>query len=212
MSPHFWWYLSRAAGLTSLGLALLSVTTGLAISGRVSTKRLRLPWSNDLHRYLSVLTLSFLALHVGALAFDTYAPFSLQAMLLPGAAPWRPLAVTFGLIGFYALVVIDLTSRFRSKLKARVWRAFHLLAVVVYVTALLHAFQSGPDTALPVLRYGLIAVVLVDVTLLLRRLTRLVRRNRTPTRSSSQHSSRHSSPHQPTDRSPAPSTPPRSQG
>ena len=169
MSTHFFWFLSRAAGLTAFALALLSVTTGLAISGRVSSKRLRLPWSNDLHRYLSGLTLAFVVLHVGSLAFDTYAPFSLAAMLLPGAAPWRPSAVALGVIALYGLAVIDLTSRFRAKLGARTWRAFHYCSIIVYFGAIAHALTAGPDTSLAWIRYAVIATVVVDLELVIRR-------------------------------------------
>ena len=179
MSTHFWWYLSRAAGLTSLALAMVSVTTGLAISGRLSTKRLRLPWSNDLHRYLSVLTVAFLMLHLGALAFDSYAPFSIAAMAIPGASAWRTGAIAWGVIALWTLVMIDLSSRFRSRLKARTWRMLHLGSALVYVTALLHAFQAGPDMTLSALQVCVAAVVVLDLGLLGRRLWRLVRRGST---------------------------------
>jgi methionine sulfoxide reductase heme-binding subunit len=170
MSPHVWWYLSRASGLVAMALALASVTTGLTISGRLSTSKLRLPWSNDLHRYLSGLTLAFLTLHISTLALDTYAPFSISAMLVPLAAPWRPVAVAFGIIALYTLVVIDLTSRFRAKISKRVWRAFHSLSLLVYITALTHAFMAGPDMAIPALRYAIVAIVTLDVILLVRRI------------------------------------------
>ena len=180
MSPHFWWFLSRAAGMTALALSLLSVTTGLAISGRLSTKRLRLPWSNDLHRYLSSLTLGFLVLHVVSLAFDSYAPFGVAAMLVPGSAPFRPWAVTFGILALYSLLIIDITSRFRSKLKQRTWRMFHMFSAVVYVCSLIHALTAGPDTGLPWVRYAIVAVVVLDIDLLVRRIGRLQEAKKAP--------------------------------
>ena len=178
MSPHLWWYLSRAAGLTSMALAMASVTTGLIVTGRLSTTRIRLPWSNDLHRFLSGLTLAFLALHISTLALDSYAPFSIQAMLLPGAAPWRPGAMAIGICGLYTLVVIDVSSRFRAKLSKRVWRSLHALSILVYITALTHAFMAGPDTSLPGVQVIVGAVVALDIGLLVRRIHRSVVTNK----------------------------------
>ncbi len=47
----------------------------------------------DVHRFVGLLAGSFIAIHVVALLFDSYLPFSLRSILVPGAAPYRPLAV-----------------------------------------------------------------------------------------------------------------------
>ena len=124
-------------------------------------------------------------LHIATLALDSYAPFSLQAMLVPGAAAWRPGAMALGICALYALVIVDVSSRFRSQLPKRVWRGLHALSVLVYAAALGHAFLAGPDTVLVWVRLVVVAVVVVDLGLLARRVQRsLAKRNgRAPARS-----------------------------
>ena len=149
MNAHFWWFLSRAAGMTSFALAALSIFTGLFVTTRLVSPRFKLPWLNDLHRYLSGLTLAFLALHIVSLAFDGYAPFSIKAMLLPFASSWRPGAVALGILALYCLIAIQITSIYRSKISKRLWRIVHASAIVVYIAALIHAIQAGPDVSYP---------------------------------------------------------------
>ena len=51
-----------------------------------------------LHRTLAWTGLSMVGLHVGALLLDPVLHFGALAVLVPGAAPWRPGAVALGVV------------------------------------------------------------------------------------------------------------------
>ena len=70
-------------------------------------------------------------------------------MLIPLHATFRPYAIAAGVLAMYGMVLLLVTSWSRSKLGTRLWRAIHLLAVPVFVLALLHGVFAGTDTERP---------------------------------------------------------------
>jgi sulfoxide reductase heme-binding subunit YedZ len=142
----FTWYLARAGGLVGFGLLTLAVLAGLTLSGRA-----RLPgWPRfaveDVHRFLGLLTGVFISLHVLALLLDSFLPFSVTSVLIPGTAPYRPLATAVGVIAAELLVALAITNRLRNHLSYRAWRRIHYLNFVVWALALVHGIAAGTDT------------------------------------------------------------------
>lgn len=149
LNEHVWWYLSRSTGVVAWGLALASVIWGLLLSTRALGSRPTGPWLLDLHRHLSSLTLAFLAVHVVALRFDSYAPFAVDEMLVPTASDWKPGAVTIGIVAMYLMIVVQLSSLAKHRLPQRLWHGVHLLSFAVYALATIHMFQAGTDMTNP---------------------------------------------------------------
>ena len=54
----------------------------------------------DVHRFVGLLAGGFVGVHVLALLVDTYVPFSLAQVLVPGASSYRPLATGLGVVGW----------------------------------------------------------------------------------------------------------------
>jgi predicted ferric reductase len=143
------WYVARAGGLLAYLLLTVSVVLGLTLSGRA-----RLPhWPRfaveDVHRFAGLLTGWFLAIHVLALVADSYLPFSLTAVLVPGAAPYRPVSVALGVVAAELLVALALTNHFRDRLSYRFWRRAHYANFAVWLLALIHGIASGTDRSAP---------------------------------------------------------------
>ena len=92
-SVQAWWYVTRAAGLTSYILLWLSMVWGMAISTRIFSPAVEGTYSYDFHEFLSLLGLGFVLLHVIVLAVDKFLPFSLWQMLMPFVDSYRPLWV-----------------------------------------------------------------------------------------------------------------------
>jgi methionine sulfoxide reductase heme-binding subunit len=139
------WYTARASGIVSFGLLTLAVLVGLTLSGRA-----KLPYwprfaVEDVHRFLGLLTGTFVALHVGTLLIDAYMPFSLRQVLVPGASSYRPLATALGIVATELLVALAVTNHFRSRLSYRFWRRTHYLNFAVWGLALIHGIAAGSD-------------------------------------------------------------------
>jgi len=68
-----------------------SVCAGMVMSGTSHGKRWPRFAVEDVHRFLGTLAGAFIVIHGGALLLDGFLPFSLAQLLVPGAAPYRPL-------------------------------------------------------------------------------------------------------------------------
>jgi sulfoxide reductase heme-binding subunit YedZ len=103
------WIVARAAGFTAYGLLTGSVVLGLALGLRWRSPRWPRWATTELHRFVTLLTLVFLGLHVLLLALDGYMRFrpvvhGLQA----GSDGHRPWALT--VYAASALMVAGLTA------------------------------------------------------------------------------------------------------
>ena len=138
------WLIARAAGLIAFGLLTLSVWLGLAMSGRLlSPRRQRalLGW----HQTLIWTGLGMLVLHGGALLVDPTLHFGFLAVLVPGAAPWRPLAVGAGVLTAWLMLTLAISFRFRRRIGQRAWRLLHYASFAGFALGLGHALTVGTD-------------------------------------------------------------------
>jgi predicted ferric reductase len=141
------WYIERAGGILAYALLSGSVILGLTLSGRS-----KLPgWPRfaleDVHRFVGLLAGTFIVIHVSMLLVDSYLPFSLSQILIPGASPYRPVWVAFGVVAAELLVALAVTNRYRRSLSHRFWRRAHYLNFAVWLLALVHGIAAGTDRA-----------------------------------------------------------------
>jgi DMSO/TMAO reductase YedYZ heme-binding membrane subunit len=155
VNPQFWWYLARAAGLTAWVAGLASVVWGVALATRVLGGRPRPAWLLDLHRHLGAVTVSAVGVHLGALVADSYLHFGLADLLVPYASSWRSGAVAWGIVAFWLLVAIEVTSLLGRRIPKRWWRRVHLTSYVVAVATTVHLFTAGSDAHSPLVRFVL---------------------------------------------------------
>jgi len=139
------WYIARAGGTLAYLLLTCSVVMGLMLSSKARGKRWPRFALEDVHRFLGLLTGIFIVIHGGALLVDGYLPFSLGQLLVPGTAPYRPLAVSFGVVAAELLAALALANRYRASLSYRLWRRAHYLNFAVWVLALVHGLTVGTD-------------------------------------------------------------------
>ncbi len=158
MDKELWWYLARAGGLTAWWLLCIAVLWGLLLSTRVLGQRPRPSWLLDLHRMLGGLALVFTGLHLVGLYFDQWASFGLVELLVPGQSGYRPAAVAWGLVAFYLLLAIELTSLVKPRIPEAVWRWVHRSAFVLFMVATVHTFMAGSDGANKWIRGGAVLV------------------------------------------------------
>ena len=157
MDPKMWWYLSRATGLVTWGLAVAAVLLGLALATRALGPRPKAPWLLALHRWVGGLTVLFTGAHIGAIVADSYVHFGVADVLVPFASHWKPTAVAWGIVAAWLLFAIELTSLQMRRLPKRVWRGIHLTSYAVAVLATVHGFTAGSDTSSPVFAWAVVA-------------------------------------------------------
>jgi len=158
VSASLLWYVARAGGLVAWGLAAAAVLWGLTLSTRVLGRRPRPAWLFDLHRFLGGLALVFTGVHVAAVLADSYVRFSLVNVLVPFTGTWHPLAVAWGIVGFYLLLAVELTSLARRHVPLRLWRRVHYGSFVLFASTTVHALTAGTDRHNPAFLLTVIAV------------------------------------------------------
>ena len=138
------WLIARAAGLVALGLLTTSVTLGLAMSTKLlSSKRQKALF--ELHQALIWAALSMLVLHAGALVLDPVMHFGILNVLVPGTAPWRPVAVAAGIVAGWLMLALALSFRVRRRIGQRRWRLFHYASFGAFAIALWHGLTAGTE-------------------------------------------------------------------
>jgi DMSO/TMAO reductase YedYZ heme-binding membrane subunit len=109
----------------------------------------RAAWFLDLHRWLGGLTVVFLGVHLVSLLADSYVQFGLLDILVPFASQWRPVAVALGIIAFWLVVAVAVTSVAVRRLPRRWWRGVHLASYATFWLTTIHGALAGTDASRP---------------------------------------------------------------
>ena len=143
------WYVARAGGVIAFGLLTLAVVLGLMLSGRASLRSWPRFAIEELHRFVGLLTVAFVFVHLLALLVDTYLPFSLTQLIVPGASSYRPLATALGVVAAELLLALAIANRFRKRLSYRFWRRANYLNFAVWLLSIVHGLTAGTDAGSP---------------------------------------------------------------
>lgn len=141
------WIIGRATGVCAYLLLVALVVLGITLShprraarGRSATLRMRA------HVTLALLALGMMVLHVVVLATDRYAGVGWPGALLPMHAQYRPVSVTFGVLGAWVGLLAGLSAGAAGYLPLRLWFPLHRVAAISFVLLLLHGVYAGSDT------------------------------------------------------------------
>ena len=146
--PTFW-ILARASGLLAYALLTSSVMAGIVLKARPFGAALKAAVVTDLHRFLAVLGLGFIALHASALVLDSTVHISFAALFVPGLVPYRPLWSAFGVLAAELMLLVYASSALRRRIGARAWRRLHWLTYAVFALATVHGIAAGTDAGRP---------------------------------------------------------------
>jgi methionine sulfoxide reductase heme-binding subunit len=113
-----------------------------------------------------VLAVVFVGVHVGSILFDSYVHFGLISVLVPFTGSWHPAAVAAGIVAFYLLLAVELTSLLRARLPLKLWRSSHYLSLPLFAFAILHGLTAGTDRHSQLLLGLYIAIVVCFLPLL----------------------------------------------
>lgn len=147
-NTHVFWFITRSAGIMAYLLLWLSTLWGLAVAAKPLDKVLPRLFTFDAHEYLSLLALAFTGIHVIALLFDSYAPFSVIQLFIPFAATYRPLWTAFGIVGLDLAALATITFYLRQRIGGKTFRVLHYSSFIAYFGATVHGIFSGTDSGL----------------------------------------------------------------
>ncbi len=159
------WYIIRAAGFVSAGLLILLMLSGI---GQVTGMTYRViepvkAWA--LHKAMALALCISLFIHVLFILFDKFVPFTIPQVLVPFLShnnngtsflgfALGSLAVGFGVLAMYGIVIIVLSSLGWIDSRKTTWRWLHYLGYVVMPLVFLHGLYEGTD-----LKHGFLRIV-----------------------------------------------------
>lgn len=147
MNSQALWYLTRGTGAASLLLLSVSVVLGISGTGGLQLGRWPRFFTVALHRSVSMLVVTLLAIHILTAVLDTFVTIRLVDAVVPFAGTYRPLWLGLGALAFDLLLALIITSVLRARLGYGAWRAVHWLAYACWPVALLHGLGTGTDAS-----------------------------------------------------------------
>lgn len=139
------WFLSRATGLVTLLLLTATVVLGAGHAARSSSERWPRFAVAAVHRNLSLLALSFLAVHVSTAIIDPYAGLRWVDAVVPFVSGYHPFFLGLGTLALDLLVALVATSLLRHHVGTRGWRLLHRSAYLLWPLAVVHGLGIGGE-------------------------------------------------------------------
>jgi len=139
------WTTSRAAGIAALLTASLAISCGLLMAMRIPVLRRRAAELRAVHQALANATFALIGVHALALLLDPVLKPGLAGILVPFAAPYRPVAVALGQIAAYGMLALGATFYVRRHVGAARWRSAHRWLPAFWALAVLHGLLTGTD-------------------------------------------------------------------
>jgi methionine sulfoxide reductase heme-binding subunit len=168
-AEHLFWITSRAAGILALLLATAAVSVGLMMGGRLVRRR-----GVDLratHEALSLAAIAAIAIHAGALLFDSFMSPSVLDITVPFVSSFNRLFTTIGILCGWATVLLGLSYYWRARIGVARWRRLHRWTALVWVLSIVHAIGEGTDAGQAWFLLGVGALVVPALGLLAVRMT-----------------------------------------
>jgi ferredoxin len=122
--------------------------TAVVVLGILVDRRIRLPGlprfvGLSLHRYIALLALAFLVVHIATAVAGPYAHIGLLGVVVPFVSGYSRGWLAAGVVASDLTVALVATSLLRRHLSYRVWRAVHWLAYACWPVALAHSIGTG---------------------------------------------------------------------
>jgi methionine sulfoxide reductase heme-binding subunit len=139
------WYASRATGVVSLLMLTAVVLLGVLVNRQGRLPGLPRFVVTGLHRSVSLLSVAFVAVHVGTAIADPYVSIRLAAAVIPFTSAYETFWLGLGAVSLDLIAALIVTSLARAHLSRRVWRGVHWLAYAAWPVALAHSIGSSTD-------------------------------------------------------------------
>jgi hypothetical protein len=139
------WFLTRGTGVMALLLLTASMVLGILEVKRWHSPRWPRFVTAGLHRYVSLLSVAFVGVHVATTVVDGFAPIGWLDAVVPFRSPYRPLWLGLGAVGLDLLIALVVTSLVRGRIGYRTWRVVHWAGYACWPVSLVHGLGTGTD-------------------------------------------------------------------
>ena len=140
------WVATRLVAFLAYFAIAGSVVYGLLLSTKILDVIAHRPVSFALHQDLAAIGLGLAGVHAVLLGLDATVPFSLGEMVVPFAAPYRPLWVGVGQLSLYVVAVVVASFYVRRRIGQRAWRTLHYVTFLAFAGSTVHGILSGTDS------------------------------------------------------------------
>lgn len=145
-TPVLWWA-ARAFGFVGYVALWVAMLSGVLIGAKgvdgVIDRKVLL----DIHQQWTLAAVLATAAHVLAVITNPHAGVGLVGSLVPFASPSMTAAIGLGVVAFWMLALVAVSSWLRTRVPYAAWRAVHALAFGAFILALIHSAASGTDSA-----------------------------------------------------------------
>lgn len=177
------WYLTRAAGLVAAVSLVVLILSGVGLITGYTFRFLEPLTAWATHRAVGLVFAVSAGIHVIALLFDHFVPFTIAQVLFPFLSGYKPVVVfgvtfgslwvAFGIFALYGTIAVVLSSLLWIDKKPYIWKALHFLSYLVITFVFFHALYLGTDLADGTLR---VLWIVFGIAIALAILVRLQRR------------------------------------
>lgn len=178
------WYFSRASGFLSYIFLWFSILLGLAIRNTLLQKIIKPIYSLDLHCFTSVSAIFWALFHGASFLFhegtfrmsfkDAFIPLYSKSNLVNGEY------LAFGIIAFYILVVLAVTSFAKRWISHRSWRMAHYLNWLLLPLLGVHTLLLGTDMQNQVVKVTFLSSIFLLIPLYFANLFSVIKNKLTP--------------------------------
>lgn len=149
------WYISRASGIVAAVTLIILILSGI---GQVTGYTFRLldpltAWAS--HRALGIACGVATIIHIISLLFDKFIGFNLLTLFVPWLSNYKPITlfglhlgsfwVATGIIAFYLIWAVIITSLIWVEKKPYTWKIIHLISYFIMLLVFVHALYLGTD-------------------------------------------------------------------
>lgn len=143
IGPHLFWVTSRAAGISAMVLASVSVGLGLSMAARVGGGRLS--DRKTLHEALSIGVMISVIVHALSLIGDSFMRPSLVDVTVPLVSDYKTLWMSVGIVSGWSLILFGLGYYARRRIGLNRWKVVHRFTLLAWAGGLIHALNMGTD-------------------------------------------------------------------
>lgn len=143
------WYVSRAAGLLGFIFLWITIFLGLSIRNPLLKKIVAPLYSFDFHCFMAAGAVFFSLAHGTSFLFHEEFSFGVKDIAIPFYSQTALVDANYlalGIMAFYALAVMTITSYLRKHLAHWLWRVLHFLHPVAFIFVVAHGYVNGTDT------------------------------------------------------------------
>ena len=154
------WYVIRGAGFVAAALVILLMLSGIGQVTGITYRFIEPIKAWAIHKAMALALLASVTIHVIFLFFDHFVSFTIPQLTIPFLSHVNngtefvgfalgSLAVTFGILATYGIIIIVASSLGWIDSHKNIWRNLHYISYAVMLLVFLHGLYSGTD-----LRYG----------------------------------------------------------